>query len=428
MELRNASLPVLVLPMDHYGALGVVRSLGRLGIPVYGAHPRRRPVASFSRYCRKVFPLDLEALPTNEAVGCLGDIAGEIGGKPLLMATNDETAIFIARNAARLERYFVFPRNPIDVVWSLYNKKEMYFLARRLNIPTAETVFPESRKDVLEFCEKAQFPVMLKASDNIRVAGRTGKKMVIVRTKDELVAQYDEMEDVSHPSLMIQEYIPGKDESVWMFDGYFDEQSECLFGVTAKKLHQTPVYTGMTALGICLPNPVIEASTKMLMKAVGYRGILDIGYRYDARDSSFKLLDANPRLGATFRLFVDNNGMDVARAEYLHYTGQPIPAGSICTGRKWIVEDADPISCIQYYRDGVLTLSDWLKSYSGIQECAWFAADDVTPFLRMCSLFSLRPFRKILRMGRGLFKPPAGNVVDHSHAMHRRTAKGERVL
>src|SRR5262249_59787921 len=153
-----------------------------------------------------------------------------------------------------------------------------------------------------------------------------------------------------------------------------------------------------------------------------------IRFPYGPAELFFQPSEREPRVGATFRLFVDNNGMDVARAEYLHYTGQPIPAGSIGTGRKWIVEDADPISCIQYYRDGVLTLSDWLKSYSGIQECAWFAADDVTPFLRMCSLFSLRPFRKILRMGRGLFKPPAGNVVDHSHAMHRRTAKGEREL
>ena len=83
------------------------------------------------------------------------------------------------------------------------------------------------------------------------------------------------------------------------------------------------------------------------------QGILDIGYRYDARDGRYKLLDANPRLGATFRLFVGDNGMDVTRAEYLHFTGQPVPVSHICTGRKWILEDADLVSCIQYYRDGV---------------------------------------------------------------------------
>ncbi|HYR43498.1 MAG TPA: hypothetical protein VER98_10775 [Terriglobia bacterium] len=393
----DTSLRVLVLPIDHYGSLGVMRSLGRLGVQVYGVHPTRWPVASFSTYCRKVFALDVDSLPAKQSVDSLLDIAVQIGGKPLLMATNDETALFIAQNAARLEQGFLFPCNSSDVVWSLYNKKEMYFLAKRLSIPTAETVFPECRKDVLDFCDRAQFPVMLKASDNIRVARRTGRKMVIVKSTDELIEQYDKMEDGCNPSLMLQEYIPGNDDSVWMFNGYFDHRSECLFGITAKKIHQTPVYTGMTALGICLPNPEIESATRTLVKAVAYKGILDIGYRYDARDSSYKLLDVNPRLGASFRLFVATNGMDVARAEYLHFTGQPVPVSNISSGRKWIVEDADLKSCIHYYRDGALATRDWLGGYGGVQECAWFAADDMMPFLAMFSLFWAGFLRKIFR-------------------------------
>jgi predicted ATP-grasp superfamily ATP-dependent carboligase len=236
--------------------------------------------------------------------------------------------------------------------------------------------------------------------------------MVIVRTKKELIDQYDALEDTSNPTLMIQEYIPGKDASVWMFNGYFDENSECLFGLTGRKLHQTPVYTGMTALGICLPSPAIAADTKKLVKAVGYKGILDIGFRYDKRDRVFKLLDANPRLGATFRLFVGTDGTDVALAQYMHFTGQPVPSADMCVGRKWIVEDADLVSCIQYYRHGVLSLSEWLASYAGINECAWFAADDIKPFLRMCSLFSLRPLRKILRERARFLKPPELVVHD----------------
>jgi D-aspartate ligase len=325
--------------------------------------------------------------------------------------------LFVARNASRLQEAFLFPDNPVQLVWSLYNKKEMYFLAKRLSIPTAETVFPESKEDVLEFCEKAEFPVMLKASDNVCVSRRTGRKMMIARSKEELIGHYDSMEDSSNPTLMIQEYIPGSDASVWMFNGYFDENSDCLFGITGRKLHQTPVYMGMTALGICLPNPAIASATTTLVKAIGYKGILDIGYRYDKRHQVFKLLDANPRLGATFRLFVGTDGMDVTRAEYLHFTGQPVPPSEICVGRKWIVEDADLISCLQYCRHGVLTVRNWLASYAGVNECAWFAADDIKPFLRMCSMFSVKPFRKILRESRRVFKSPPDMVVHSAEAM-----------
>jgi predicted ATP-grasp superfamily ATP-dependent carboligase len=404
MKLRDTSLPVLVLQMQHHGALGAVRSLGRLGVPVYGVHPTRRPVASFSKYCRDVFALDLDRTPPDQCVDCLRDIARGIGSMPLLMPTNDESALFVARHASQLEDRFLFPANGVDVVWSLYNKKGMYLLAKRLAIPTPDTVFPESRKDVLEFCARARFPVLLKASDNIRTSRRAGRKMVIVRSKEELIGQYHAMEDGSNPSLMLQEYIPGGDDSVWMLNGYFDEHADCLFSITAKKIHQTPVYTGMTALGVCLPNPAIESATRTLVRAVGYKGILDIGYRYDARDGQYKLLDVNPRLGATFRLFVGHNGMDVTRAQYLHFTGQSVPVSSICTGRKWILEDADLLSCIQYYRDGVLSLRQWLGSYRGLRECAWYAADDVMPFLHMCSSFFMRLLRNIFRRTRSLFR------------------------
>jgi D-aspartate ligase len=414
MKLRDTSLPVLVLQMQHHGALGAMRSLGRLGVQVYGVHPTRRPVASFSKYCRKVFALDLDRTAPDQCVDSLRAIARGIGSLPLLMPTNDESALFVARNASQLQDHFLFPANSVHVVWSLYNKKAMYLLAKQLSIPTPDTVFPESRKDVLEFCERARFPVMLKASDNIRTSRRAGRKMVIARSRDELIRQYHAMEDRSDPSLMVQEYIPGNDDSVWMLNGYFDEHAECLFSITAKKIHQTPVYTGMTALGVCLPNPAIESATKTLARAVGYKGILDIGYRYDARDGMYKLLDVNPRLGATFRLFVGHNGLDVTRAQYLHFTGQPVPVSSICSGRKWILEDADLVSCIQYYRDGVLSLREWLGSYRGLKECAWYAADDIMPFLRICSSFAMRVFRKILRKTRVLFRSASESAMQYA--------------
>src|SRR4029077_7410905 len=91
------------------------------------------------------------------------------------------------------------------------------------------------------------------------------------------------------------------------------------------------------------------------------------------------------------------DGMDVVRAQYLHLTGQPVHASSMCEGRKWIVEDADLISCLRYYLDGALSLSEWVRGYNGIQEGAWFAKDDLGPFLRMVWTSCTRPFRKLAR-------------------------------
>src|SRR5207247_1211449 len=144
----------------------------------------------------------------------------------------------------------------------------------------------------------------------------------------------------------------GGDDAIWMFNGYFDSASECRAGFTGRKLRQHPVHRGSTSLGICQPNDAVAQLTVRLVKAVGYHGILDIGYRYDARDGLYKLLDPNPRVGATFRLFVDERGMDVARFLYFDLTGQPVWPARMREGRKWIVEDADVRSSLQRVRDG----------------------------------------------------------------------------
>src|SRR5437660_1734734 len=126
---------------------------------------------------------------------------------------------------------------------------------------------------------------------------------------------------------MLQEFIPGGPETSWMFNGYFNPSSDCLIGFTGYKIRQFPPYVGATSLGIYQRNKQVNQVTREFMKAVGYQGILDIGYRYDARDGRYKVMVVNPRIGATFRLFVVENGMDVARALYFDLTGQAVEPG-----------------------------------------------------------------------------------------------------
>jgi peptidoglycan/xylan/chitin deacetylase (PgdA/CDA1 family) len=223
---------------------------------------------------------------------------------------------------------------------------------------------------------------MLKGIDGTRLQARSGRKMAIVRSPGELQQRFRELNEPGFPNLMLQEYIPGGDDTIWMFNGYFDARSQCLAAFTGKKLRQHPVHTGATSLGLQCSNETVSRITTDFMRAVGYRGILDIGYRFDARDGSYKLLDPNPRIGQTFRLFLDREGWDVARCLYADLTGQPVPALTPREGRKWVVEDKDLESCLDYRREGLLPLSEWRRSYRGVEEGAWFAWDDLGPFAR----------------------------------------------
>jgi D-aspartate ligase len=376
----QASFPVVVLKLFHHTSIGITRSLGRLGVPVYGVHGDPRAPSALSRYCAGNFLWDFDGATADASLDFLASVAERVGGHPILMPTDDISAIFVEDHADRLREHFVFPSQPPGLARSLSSKKEMYAICKRLDIPTPETTFPQSRDEVLRFLETAVFPVVIKGIDARLVQQLTGGGKVIVDSAEGLLAAYERMESPERPNLLLQEYIPGGAESVWMFNGYFGDSSECLLSFTGQKIRQYPTYTGQASLGICVPNPAVEELTKTMMKRLGYRGILDIGWRYDARDGKYKLLDVNPRIGATFRLFVASNGMDVARALYFDLTGQVVPAAAARAGRRWLVENYDLAAAWKYWRDGVLTVPDWLRSFRGVEEAAWFARDDLKPF------------------------------------------------
>jgi D-aspartate ligase len=317
------------------------------------------------------------------------DIGRKLGGRPILIPTTDQGAIWVALHALALGAEFRFPSQDFTLVRTLCDKNKMQELARRHGIPTAQSVVPRSIEDVKRFLDTATFPVMVKATDADRLRARAGGTKFIIQSGRELLELYAHAGDCEEPNLLIQEFIPGED---WMFDGYFDQSSRCVFGVTGKKIRRFPVNTGVTSLGVCIRNEMVERMTAEFMKAIGYHGILDIGYRYDQRNGTYKVLDVNPRIGCTFRLFTAANGMDVARALYLHLTGQPVGPAQAADGRKWVVEDFDLVSALRSWRAGTLTFQDWMRSFRGIQEAACFALDDPLPFLLMpiancCELF-----------------------------------------
>jgi predicted ATP-grasp superfamily ATP-dependent carboligase len=378
----NNSVPVVVIAPGYHGH-AIARSLGRLGVPVYGVHADSGSPAAKSRYWRENYIWDIATAFPEESVDWLLRLARKIGSPPILIPTDDNSCVFLADRAEELRDGFLFPNQPSGLTRLLSNKEQMYRLCKKHSVPAAETLFPKCRDDVIEFLESVTFPVMLKGIDTLALRERTGVKMVLVHDAKTLLKLYDEMETPESPNLMLQEYLSGGSRTVWMFDGYFDDESNCLFGLTANMIRQYPANTGVTSLGVCITNNTVAKQTRDFMKALGYRGPLDIGYKYDERSGQYKAIDANPRIGRTFRLLVDSTGMDVARALYLDLTGQPVIPGEPREYRKWVVENFDLISSPKYIRDSKLSVREWLRSYKGVEEAFWFARDDLAPFMMM---------------------------------------------
>ena len=395
MKPLDTNTPVLVLNCK-IGGLAIMRSLGSLGIPVYGVDADEKAPGLLSRYCRQRYVRQYDESRSMEYLESILNLGKGIGKKTILIPTSDELSLFAAVHAESLSEYFIFPKNTSDLVRNLASKEGMYHLARKHRVPSPFTEFPKNMEDVVVYAGSAKFPIMLKGIHGNRLEERTGKKMVLVRTRDELIANYKILEDPERPNLMLQEYIPGEDDQIYIFNGYFNGESECLCGFTGNKIRQSPIHVGCASLGVCRWIPEVAEITTKFMKVLGYKGILDIGYRWDERDGQYKVLDINPRIGQAFRLFVAENGMDVARSLYLDLTGQeqqgPIHPRE---GRRWVIEDYDVVSSYQYYLEGGLDFLTWLRSFRNLEEGAWFRWNDPVPFLDMLLRLGRKSIRKI---------------------------------
>lgn len=419
MALEDNSTPVVVLVGHHHVGIGIARSLGRLGVPVYGIDGDRFCPMFFSRYCRGKFLWDLHSAPVEDSLAFLGEVSRKIGRRALLIPTSDIGAMLVDEHAERLAGNYIFPSRDAALGRTLCNKREMYFLAKKCNVDVPHTAFPQRRDDVIEYLQSARFPILLKPIYNM-VPGLKPWRMLIVNSERELLEHYDAVEDPTTPNMMLQEYIPGGDDSTWTFNGYFDRSGECPVVFTGRKLRNFPAYFGQASLAVCAKNDQVQDNTLAFMKAIGYRGPLDLGYRYDARDGKYKVNDINPRVGAMFRVFVDDNGMDVIRALYQDMTGQPVIPACTPEGRKWIVEDVDFLSSIRYWRDGKFTLKEWMNSLRGVRELTFLAADDPLPFAGACLMDIKRALREARQGGeykvQAKSRPVRSAVLDHAVA------------
>jgi predicted ATP-grasp superfamily ATP-dependent carboligase len=370
-----------VIDRDGYEGVSIARTLGRLGVPMYlvGQDGISTP-GWYSRYWAHKVRWDF-ARPEEESMAFLLDLGAKIrathGSRSILFTQKDWIAVFLERNRELLQEEFVFPKPVRPVVRTLLNKWEMHSLAQQHRIPTPATACPTSLAEAGEFLESAGLPIVIKEADPY-LGNHT--PTAVIHSERELMDVLAQRQAVGGPlNLVLQEYIPGGVDSVWMCNGYFAPNPDHSVTFTGRKLRQLSP-TGVASLAVCEPNQTVAAQTRRFMEATGFRGCVGIGYRYDGRDGLYKILDVNPRVSGVFRLFEGTNEMDVVRACYLDLTGQEVPVTAPQAGRKWMLEDHlwARLSGLTNERMG---LAEWIRPVRAAREMHWFAADDPLPML-----------------------------------------------
>jgi D-aspartate ligase len=385
----DITTPAVILKLDrnvlHHGGLGAIRSLGRLGVPVYGVHEHPLAPAARSRYLHDRWIWRPDAEDAERVRAGLVTLAERIGRPAVLIPTDDAGAVFLAEHGTDLRRWFLFPDPPSDLPRQLAGKYTLYQLCRKLGVPCVAAALPRSLADAQEFADRVGFPLVAKLATPWRSTSTKGLRSTsVLRTRDELAHSWRACTDSDGGALMLQDHIPHHQQNQdYFFHGYCDAQSRCRPAFIGIKERSYPAHAGLTSFGRWVDNPQLHSQATELVARLGFRGIADLDYRFDPRDGQYKLLDFNPRLGAQFRLFQDTAGVDVVVAAHLDLTGRAVPQGSPHFGRSFLVENYDPIAALAYRRCG-LDFRSWVTSLRRADELAWYARDDLAPFGLMC--------------------------------------------
>ncbi|MEW2118518.1 ATP-grasp domain-containing protein [Streptomyces sp. NPDC005474] len=377
----------------HHGGVGAIRSLGRLGVPMYAITEDPYTPAASSRYLRRAFvwPTTGTEDPDRLVEGLLR-VGKRIGRPAVLVPTDEEAAVLIAERQQELGDAFLFPRVEAGLPRRLASKQGLHELCVEHGIPTPVASFPQSYDDIERFARTARFPVVAK---NREAFVRRSRPAVNGTTR---IASREALLSLARgwgerPGVILQEYLPREEAEDWIVHAYFDADSNPRALFTGVKVRSWPPHAGMTANAYVVDNPELSDLAARFIKQIGFTGIIDLDLRFDRRDGQYKLLDFNPRMGAQFRLFESESGVDVVRAMHLDLTGRDVPEGEQRAGHRYIVENIDLPALLAYRRSGYTT--PHVPTRASGTELAWLAGDDPLPFLTMLARF-VRPGAKHL--------------------------------
>lgn len=411
----------IVIGGDRMG-LGIVRSLGRQGIPTWVLADEHL-IATTSRYTRRTlrWPVRCEQAAV-ELLLELGTRRGLRGW--VVFPTSDAAASVLARHHALLSEHLRLTSPPWPVLRWAYDKRLTYQLAAELGLEYPRTLYPANRGEVAE--AGCDFPVILKPSSKPCLNRFTRAKAWRADDRATLLRRYDEAVQLTDPSLiMLQELIPGGGERQFSFAALC-QGGEAVATITARRTRQYPVDFGYASSFVeTIESPIVERTARRILAAMEYTGLAEVELKQDPRDGTFKLLEVNPRVWGWHTLG-RRAGVDFPLLQFQLAGGASIAAQRGRPGVRWMRLLTDLLAAGLELRRGSLDPWTYARSFRGPLEWAVFAPDDPLPALLDVPLL-LDTMRKAARRGAGAERA-VGAVFDGRPAEHGTGIEGHSSL
>lgn len=331
-DVKGGAAGAVVIGGDYQG-LGIVRSLGRRGVPVLVLDDERS-VARFSRYTRGTIRA-ANLRDEDVTVEVLTGLAQQRNLRGwVLYPTRDETVAALSRHREVLARWYRVPTPEWSAVQWIWDKRNTYARARELGLATPATwrVREESELDAIA----AGPPYVVKPAIKEHFFYATRAKAWRANSREELRRAFRRASaQVGAEEVMIQELIPGGGRQQFAYCALFKD-GRALASMTVCRLRQHPEEFGRASTYVeTVEAPHLEEISTRFLRAIGYYGLVEMEYKLDPRDGYYKLLDVNGRTWG-YHSLGPAAGVDFPHLLFADQLGMPVAESHARAGVRWV--------------------------------------------------------------------------------------------
>ena len=380
MEKRNAAgqpIGAIVVGGDYQG-LGIVRSLGRHGVPVCVIDDEHS-IARFSRYATHAVKT-ASLRDERQTVDIVRDVGRRVGLDGwVLYPTRDETVAAFSRYRALLSEQFRVPTPDWTTMQWVWDKRNTYRMAGELGIPTPRTWYL-SRVDELEGIP-VDAPLAIKPAIKEHFVYATKAKAWRANTKAELRQLFDRAAGhVGAGEVMVQDLIPGGGEQQFAYCAFFKNGRAMASMVVRRRRQHPPEFGRASTFVEAIELPILETLSERFLRAINYYGLVELEYKLDPRDGQYKLLDVNGRTWG-YHTLGSGAGVDFPHLLFADQMGEAIEPRRGRAGVSWIRLVTDlPTGIVEMLGRRL----DWREYVRSLRDCqieAVFNREDPLPGL-----------------------------------------------
>lgn len=390
------------MPAVVLGEVGLVRSLGEAGIPCVVVACRKEHLAFASRYCKESIVVPSFDPDCKETLDRLLEVGRRLG-KSTLFCNGEPDFLFISKNRQRLAPYFLFNIPSEKQADLLVDKGKFYRMAAEYGLPIPQTWQPDGLAALKAVLHEITYPCIVKPSQQSFWKGASfqekfgeGMKAIQADTPEALYSLYKELV-VFHSDILIQEYIPGRDDRLYFFDAYLNEHSEPLGHFIGHRIRTYPIHCGISSLAETVHDLEMVRVALRALQQIQYRGGVHIDIKIDDRDGSIRILEINPRFGLAIDLGA-RAGMNLPAIAYHSLLGRTVhPAQAYVAGLKWIDTKHDLKALLGYLKTGEWNIPSYLRSFQGSRMFRMWDRNDPWPAVLSSGRFVKNQFKKAFR-------------------------------